>query len=448
MKKLSHHLRDSFFSFVESPKTKKNGTYTIPSGSAMYFSDTMTRQTMKHLTRTPVAVIIVIALLTGLGGCTLMKNARYMARGTVSPARFHEVVPMIRQDKMVFLEVVIRGRKARFLFDTGAATVVSPGLAAELGLTALYSSGTSDTNRNKRKLDYVQLDGLHIGSVRFDEIIAAVLPLDAVPEIACWEIDGILGANCMRQADWLLDFESGTIELSHSDSTWLMNHKFPHTLGFTTSTQGSPYINVAVGQDTLKALLDTGSGIALSIPAEYFAKYTRTRPHTPLRKAVGIRSIGVFGAGLKADTTVSFLPDTIHLADQLHVSMITETGPAANIGLPLFAHFQVILNWRTKEVRLRQIEQPDMGNRYSFGMGVTLVEGALRVASLTQNGAASRAGLRLGDEVLAVGDWTTGPELWESLCIYRSTDWPDSVGIRYRRDGTEHTAVLQKEYFW
>ncbi len=446
MKKLSR-LRGSFFFCRELSKTKNSTAYAILSGRAVYFSGTMTRPTMSHLTKTParlLTIAITIALLTGALGCTALKNVRYMARGTASPARFHEVVPMIRQDKMLFLDVVIRGRKARFLFDTGAVTVVSPQLAAELGLSPLYSSGVRDSNHKKERLDYVQLNDLRIGRVRFDEVLAAVAPLDIVPEIACWQIDGILGANCMRLADWLLDFEAGVIELAHSDSTWLHGRKFPHTLGFTTSRQGSPYIDITLGKDTLRALLDTGSGITLSIPEKYYDKHM----HAPTRRSVGIRSVGIFGTGLQADTTISFLPDTLRIAERLNLSMITETAPKANIGLPVFTHFQVILNWREKQIRLRQIEEPQLGNRHSFGLGISLIEGALRVVSLVEGGPAARAGLRLGDELLAVGEWAVGSSLQESLCTYRTSEWPDSIEIRYRREGIEHMALLQKESYW
>ena len=141
-----------------------------------------------------------------------------------------------------------------FALDTGAGSnVIHPRFARQLGLdngeTVDVNGAHSTTSGTK-----TELASLQVGSLRATDVEALIWDLSHV-EGPDMQLDGILGAPFLRQYDVMIDFDAGTIEFFAPQAT----HEDSGT-SFQTVGGGLILFEVTLDEQTLSAVLDTGSG--------------------------------------------------------------------------------------------------------------------------------------------------------------------------------------------
>lgn len=301
------------------------------------------------------------------------------------------------------------GEPISLILDTGAGnTHLDPALARRLGL--------------RDGVDSLSLGDFTARGVHYE-------PLDMTPFSGALgrEVHGILGHPVFGSLTLTWDFPAGRLTVS----TDTLPAEGP---GIVTARRNPrPFVRSAVGTDTLWVLIDTGSswGLTLRDPA-------RLRLASPLR---------VTGARVRADG--------VHLTESGRIDGVVRVGPlrladpVVNnavgvdlVGQDVLRHFRITFDGRTGRIRF---ERPDAPVETPVTSAAVPVRGFALIPDLRSarvwwvDDAAHEAGLREGDEVVAVNGvpWAERgcPAAGEAPAV-------SSVRFRVRRDGQEFEVTV------
>jgi len=145
-------------------------------------------------------VPVALAFLAGAAGADAA-----VPRGESARVKVH-----ITAGRYVIVPVMVNGTGPyRFLLDTGAtSTMIAPALAARLRLPAA-GSAVEQTATQAETADLVRAS-LSLGGVTRDGVEVITAPLDAVQAVDP-AIQGVLGQDLLRLANWWLDYEHGML---------------------------------------------------------------------------------------------------------------------------------------------------------------------------------------------------------------------------------------------
>ena len=225
-----------------------------------------------------ISAILFILLTTG---CSSTKVYQLMGGGEIVESEYKVVVPFEMRLGLIIVKVKIQGEEYDFLFDTGAPNVVSLELGEKLGLKAAGKSNTTGSQGERHKVEYAIIDTLTIGGLNYLNTTAAIMDLKKSVTIDCMELDGILGANVMRNSVWQIDYQKQEMTITNStESLNFTTHL--DTIPFTTKRTGTPMIDVTIG-DVISSIPITpspasvceGSNITLTASSIKFSKQHR-----------------------------------------------------------------------------------------------------------------------------------------------------------------------------
>ena len=308
------------------------------------------------------------------------------------------------------VQVMINGRGPYlFAIETGAPLVlISSKLADELALPVaadapmVHSPNGSITMR--------RVDSLRIGATVLHAVNVASGPqlIDGV--------DGLLGLPAFRELLLTIDYPGRTVRLESGT--------LPEPNGrdiFPTVAIG-PFFGVEIGiaGHSYPAVLDTQSGSALSVNPTIGEILPWDAPLAVTgMAAVGGRSPVIVRSGrLAGDVTLGSY--TI----KRPIINVHATPPGlpqeTNIGSRFLMNFAVTLDQRSKRVRLTRADRtvPAAPPAYSIGLRTPRSTGGPLTAQIfSDSGAAYRAGIRDGDEILSI-DGRPASEF----------SWPETLG--------------------
>lgn len=395
--------------------------------------------------KTLLQLTIVVLIFTSCGSV----NKRLLQGGSVGQEVFYEKIPFVFEYNLPFVEVDIEGTTYRFLFDTGAPTVISYELMNKLQIKSRSKVHINDSQGNSKKERMVKIPEIRLGNVVFHNIGAAVVDLNHTFEIKCLKIDGILGANQMSKAIWEINYATQEItvtnDLSNLDLT-----SVDHTLHFRTpSTQKTPKVKATIGDTPYFLTYDTGSNNYLELPIRRYRDTIRTMPHTT---TFGGSSAGVYGIS-KADTLLQaklplLLLDTTKFANQI----VSFNHTSAIIGNRFLKNFTTILDWNTRIIYLKKVSNPDMDFLETFGVKYRYHEGKFIVKEISLDVGHN---IQLGDVIHSINDLNLLNITETEACDYlfnsplgQAETRPDSAIITYSRNGEIITEVLHKKRFF
>lgn len=342
--------------------------------------------------------IFLLLLLLPLFSCISFK--KLFSEGEVAPhPDFLAEIPFEAPLQLIIIPVEIRGKTFRFLFDTGAPNVLSEELFRELALPVVRKGRVKDSNRQAQKLIFTRLDEITIAGVKFRNTGALVANLNAALEISCLEIDGIIGANLMKEAAWQIDYAAQTLRLADSLPDLLANRDSAWVLPFNTSSQFTPKITLQIGGQTVEDItFDSGSGGHLVAKLDTWEKLSEKPPHY---KMVGLGAAGLYGRVIDS-VYIALTPD-IRAGEQALGSAIVNFGQKSSkkIGNQFLGDFIVTIDWAENRIYL----QPRGNERQSLqgpGFSPHFEAGKLMVSSVLEGGPAAEAGLQRGDRLLFV----------------------------------------------
>lgn len=351
-----------------------------------------------------------------LTGCSALKTVSILKKGEVKQKAFKVEIPFEFRLGLIVLKVSINGNEYDFLLDTGAPNVISTELAHTLNLDNKTSHKVGDSQGKDSELGFASIESINIGGINFLNTGAAISDLKKTKEIACLKVDGLLGANLMKNAIWKFDYENKLITITSSIDSLKLDAK-AQKLPFSTKITGTPVFDVKLNDEIEKGItIDLGSNGDISLSNTAFDKLTKNNPSILQTSSFGNSTAGLYGYG-DVDTTHYAIVPKISFGEVTLENTLVDfsKNSARTIGTKFFKNYEVIINWFDTEISLIEREKYNRSELSSFGFSVRNNNDTLIVVTIFNNSSAFNAGLKINDVILSIDDKEYGkiePEEW------------------------------------
>ncbi|WP_170110420.1 aspartyl protease family protein [Flavilitoribacter nigricans] len=360
-----------------------------------------------------------------ISGCTV-KWTEAIQYGEVEQEEFRATVPIEIQKDLILVPVSIQGKSYRFLFDSGAPFSISDRLQREFGFKTVSRGTIVDSDHNRKKVNWVQVDAIDIGGISFREQTAFVGDFAANPILGCIGIDGIIGSNLIRHSNWIIDQEQGALSLFSTIDQEALN-AYAIVL-FETDYQYNIFLDVDLGSATVgKVLLDYGSNGSVSLSRDIFS---RLKDRGIIRETLsekGVRQTGIIGTSVPLDREIAFT-DSLRMDRLQPEDVMLRTGKTVSIGNKLLSRFRVTIDWENQVLYMEpggKTRDPARSRGFSLGYAV---DKGIYVQSVIENSKADRAGIRPNMQVLKIDglDFANGND----YCDYVQHELSDEFFIQ------------------
>lgn len=344
-----------------------------------------------------------------------------------SPVRneFQDTLAVDHWMNLLIVPVEIDGQTYRFLFDTGAPNVISEELQSVLKLDTVTDINVRDSQEQRQRLSVVKIPLLTLGKTEFKDYSAIVGDLRGVPEIQCMNIDGILGANVMKDAFWIVDGSRNQIVFG-SEKNWDIHDSSSITLPFRPKASGTPAVDIEInGKTVSNTTFDTGSNSFLSVPASIFPDMD-SLPNLQIHGHLGS---GLFGS---VHDTDHYIPGVLSLSGMIVDSGIVRVKSNEGkgiLGMEYLGQHRMYLDWKERNIVLERTQPSDPMRFYSFGMGLRWEDGKLLVANILQGSLADQYGVKVGDWILRFNNMDVSSTSQEEYCQWISW-WSAQKSVR------------------
>ncbi|MFG0275806.1 MAG: aspartyl protease family protein [Phycisphaerales bacterium] len=385
--------------------------------------------------RTVLATFAAAAIVAGAHAQQRMQLEPPTTPSLDAPLR----VPMSHESRHILLEATVNGDGPHlFVLDTGAGAGgrISTALAERLGLPEAGRVRVSDgTGRGGGERPLRRIESLVVGGAEWRDVV--MLDSSGIVRSAPdgRPVEGILGFALFHDLLLTVDYPASEIVVAHGAL-----EPGAHTIPFD-GARGIPAIDFTLGGVTVHGHIDTGSQGTIIVPAGTIEGVAVAG--APVATGVARSSFNTFlikEARLEGDGELA------GFTLERPVVAFAEIFPQSNLGYGALRHFRMTFDQRTGLVRF---EKPGDGpvtfeGRRGTGMLIAPpVEGRPEVASVTPGSPADRAGVRVGDVLLAIAGEAVDASVFGSL---RSRmEAAEGLEITLERDGAAFTVTLTSE---
>ncbi|MGB1004662.1 MAG: retropepsin-like aspartic protease [Salibacteraceae bacterium] len=392
----------------------------------------------------------IIFVLIGSMGCSSTKVYKLMGGGEIAEPNYKVVIPFEMRLGLIILKVNIKGEEYDFLYDTGAPNVVCLELGKKLNLKAAGKSKTRDSQGERHRVDYANIDTITIGGLNYLNTTAAIMDLKKAVVLDCMEFDGILGANVMRNSVWQIDYQKQEIIITNSTDSLLFTSNLD-TIPFTVKHTGTPIIDVKIGNIIQKRVtLDTGSGGNIDLNYETYKNARKRQPNMPITSGYGHSSSGIYGMGVP-DTLFYFKPDSITIGSvQLENKIITASkgNTSSTLGTRFFEHYVITLDWGRNQIVLDSVSEYQNSEVKSYGYKPQFENNQLRVGFLFTESTTGSQNMSLYDQIIQIdsNDYSniTRSEYCELILDTNKSDLEEKLYKIIHKDSVR-SIILKKE---
>lgn len=311
-----------------------------------------------------------------------------------------DTVDMELHSGLIFVPITINGQIYRFLFDTGAPFSISNHLQKENNFKIVSKGNIIDSDHNRKKVDWARVDSIRVGDVLFLNQTAFIGDFESNPILSCLGIDGIIGSNLIRHANWTIDQHQRTLSLFSSVEKNDLNKGI--TIPFKTDNQYNIFIDIDFGRSKVKnVLVDFGSNGSIALSKEIYSTLKDRSVFEDSYLEKGVKQSGIIGnpVYLSREITVT---DSVRLDSLELKNVLINTGKTVSIGNLLLSRFKVTIDWKNKKLYLNIPETPvERIGLSGFRLGYSPEKG-IYIQSVIEESNAYKEGIRTNIKVLKV----------------------------------------------
>ena len=363
-------------------------------------------------------------------------------------------LPFDYRARHVWLKASVNGGPPEnFLFDTGASvTVIDSGWAATHGLKTegrMQAAGAGAAGG----ASFATLGSLRVASavndgVELKDVKVAVLDVNPSFEPMFWRsMAGVIGYDVISRFVVTVDYDDSLLVL-HDPATW----KYTGTeKPLSMVMNGTVPALEGRFDDADKGLfrLDVGSSSTVDVHAPFAKKTGIVNRMGKTTRFDGVGFGGSFSSEVGRLRSMSLGPyewdDPVVVVSHATEGAFASEEFAGNIGNRILERFRVTFDYERRQVYL------EPGKRYAdrdhltrAGVLMTKREGRVSVESVLANSPAEHAGMRPGDEVLAVDDREIARwDLPEISALFDEGEPGRKVAVRVRRGESEKLLRLK-----
>lgn len=340
-------------------------------------------------------------------------------RGTISPIHFNTTLDFKWVGNLPIINVEIKGKSYKFLFDTAAPTMLSKKLIQDLELSPITNIELlHDSSGKQLHASLYTLPSLKVNEVEFKDFTILSNNFATTFPLSCFNLDGVLGYNYFQYMVVKLDMKNQKIILSDT----LMNHKDYLPINIEFEPRHGPLINLDFAFGNALFEIDTGNnsdiqiGSISVIPDMEKLKYYSREVNGAFVAGFG----GVENNNRKLEYVVKdFSIDNIIPIKSFPVSV--NQSNAFLIGEDFLKKFTIIIDFPAKKAYFKQVEEGEISEGFHRTFGFTPIwdgKSSLIIGAITSNTPATKANLKLGDKIISLNGMKMNKVTEDEFCKF------------------------------
>lgn len=348
--------------------------------------------------------MLLLTLLTfsSCGLISAFKIRDAMLEEKVMQFGFKRTLPFRYDKGLIIVEANIDDKPYNFIFDTGASMIIDDDFAKKVKYKKIGIQRSKDSGGNRKKLKIVKLNKVSIGGIEFSDIVTGISDLDKLKTTTCIDFAGIIGANVMNKSVWQIDYQNKIIILTDSrDSLNQPNSK--KTFYFDAAGKKTPNIQLSINGKFIGELwLDTGSTRGIDLPEKALQNIDATHKFIISNSM----SSGLHSEYIETSKTTIIPKITLGQDAEIENSFLAfnKNLPHGLVGNRFLHDYLITIDWRYQEITLGSTPKNRSSLYSSFGFSVGVKAQTLVIGSLIKNSSADKAGLKLYDQILQLGE--------------------------------------------
>jgi len=391
-------------------------------------------------------LMLLSVLVLSCFSCGIFQPVVDLNQGGASEQTYYSKLDFEYMRDKLIVPVTINGDTFRFIFDTGSPTIISEKLQQKFSYPSVIRDTVVDIHGNKQQMDVVRLDSLFLDRVLFEDIPALVTKMDQLP-LSCYDVDGFIGSNMLRNSIVEINMNSRTIEITDNIKRFELE-KYGRA-EMHLNRQSSPYVSLSLHPGVkIPFLFDTGSHTFINLNLDKYRTLSEQMHFQVFREGYGSGVMGLFGTGDEKVTYQVGVDSLIICGTTVIDPLLSVTPTNSKIGVKLLEYGSVILDYREERLFFSNQDEPI---RYrsteisEFGFIPVLKKNAFRVGVVWDNSLADSLGLKPGYEIIKVNEYNFQTELEKSFCnvfIHQKLRSADTLNVLYK-DNFELERSLQ-----
>lgn len=273
-------------------------------------------------------------------------------QGITKEQNYYSEIPFEYVNSKIIIPVTIEGKTYRFMLDTGAPNCITLKLKNSLSAKVIQQLPITDANNTKSVMDVVALPELTIGGITFQNSIALAYTDEKNIIFDCFEIDGFIGSNLLRNSILQIDTNNKVIRIT-DDITKVTTNKKNSSKIALLGNQSSPFIWIRLnGKKSAKeqVLLDTGMKGFYDLSNQVYNIFKDKTEIKLLSTGNGSTSLGMFENKKTDDLYRVRVPElTIADAKFFNVTTTTTSDKNSRIGMDFLEHGIGTLDYKNKK---------------------------------------------------------------------------------------------------
>jgi predicted aspartyl protease len=304
-------------------------------------------------------IFLVLLIATVLSSCSASKKTELAKKGNVRNKEYVTEIPFRYISRHIFIDVVINQKKYNFLLDTGAEfTVIDDETINDLQFLNFDETNVQGNSISKQKAKLIEIPKISISDVDFENTGALILNIPLKKYYGCFEINGIIGNNLMRKANWQIDYKNKIIRITDNLSTVKMS-KNAYPVKMNAQETGNIYFDLGINGIYSKFTFDTGSNWNITTSSAKFDSFQNQNKKLEF---------------LKRGTEYEIIADSVTLDKiKLKKQIITfEDGNHSLLGNAFFENYTLTIDWKNDVVFFEPMNEikEDKLSAYQLGFSV------------------------------------------------------------------------------
>jgi hypothetical protein len=310
---------------------------------------------------------------------------------------FYYEIPFTFRNNHIVLPVTVGGITYQYVFDTGGYNDITDAIQEKNNFPVLTMQTVGSANRLKAKVNIVKVDSIKLGGLAIKDLAMLQMNFDKTPSMQCGVDGGLIGASIIKQFVWQINFVTKTIILTDDIAKLSLDRAVKIPVTFNNRLM--PFINVTLNGQEEKMMFDLGSSTLISLTKKTGGRYSKDK------LVIDIKGGATEGGNGTVQQAIHIIrADSLSIGNmELHNRPMVYTALSNEnlIGNPIIKEAIITLNFKANELYLTPFEKMSDGWQ-SFGFTAAFKDGTLRIATLYSGLAAEKAGLQIGDEIVAV----------------------------------------------
>ncbi|QXP69548.1 clan AA aspartic protease [Polaribacter sp. R2A056_3_33] len=321
--------------------------------------------------------IIAFFIIILLSSCV---TYNYKKQGFVTKKEYLKEIPFTYENGFIFIPVTIQEKEYNFLLDTGAElNLIAPTISSELNVKQLKKGTVSNGSDSVKKVERVQINSIKIAGIEFRETVSLIWDVSKFGKyIRCKKIDGIIGNNLMRKANWQIDYQKQTIRITDNSERFEISSN-SKKVKMNSEEVGNIHFNLRIGQKSNYFTFDTG-----------FNGFIQTGDTTLLKNNPSITKVGIKGfnfTGAKQGETHFKKLDSFQINEQLFKRpsyLLIKPGNSSLLGNDFYENYIITIDWKNDYLILDKTEKLDsiLPNIYEVGFFTDYENNTVTVANI------------------------------------------------------------------